>query len=136
MNIQLVVENSQALQGIKEKKKIQDATIQELLNVDPTKSDVSKKKFNCRNYLQQHLYIFCIIKHLYNIFCQHNICLFLFLFFLKKQNITYILKGRIIYVDPSNGWFYNSCNECLNSFQFCVEKFWCSDHGEKTPKPT
>ena len=56
----MVANNNQALQGSEKKKKRQDATIHELLNVDPTKSEVSKKIFNCRNYLQEHLYI-----HLY-----------------------------------------------------------------------
>ena len=55
----MIGEQNTPNQVTQEQKKKQDATIEELLNVDVTKTEVSKKIFNSTNYLKHfdvHLY--------------------------------------------------------------------------------
>ena len=51
VNIQMVATKSQAHQSIEEEKKKQNAIIQQLFNVNPTNSKISKEIFNSKNYL-------------------------------------------------------------------------------------
>ncbi|EOY21359.1 Uncharacterized protein TCM_012888 [Theobroma cacao] len=54
----------------------------------------------------------------------------------KTQNIKYKIRAIITDIDCSNGWFYNSCNKYGLALRFCAEKYWCTQHDEKTPLPT
>ncbi|XVF44151.1 hypothetical protein PTKIN_Ptkin02bG0098000 [Pterospermum kingtungense] len=39
-------------------------------------------------------------------------------------------------MDPSTGWFYNGCNQCLKSLCPHGELFHCVEHGQQAPKLT
>ncbi|XVF44784.1 hypothetical protein PTKIN_Ptkin02bG0151800 [Pterospermum kingtungense] len=50
------------------------------------------------------------------------------------HNLRFSCQARVIDVDPSTGWFYNGCNQCLKSVRLHGEEFYCAEHGQQAPK--
>ncbi|XVF41414.1 hypothetical protein PTKIN_Ptkin01aG0278100 [Pterospermum kingtungense] len=50
------------------------------------------------------------------------------------HNLRFSCQARVIDVDPSTGWFYNGCNQCLKSVCLHSEEFYCAEHGQQASK--